>query len=178
MQSTTIFSFKIEAFGQEFEFISDYVVAFANTIKNHSSLDIYREFLTFLKGLWNGHFKTTVLKQWRQMNPLCQSEFAEDELYDKSLLQIMDDFWGTLTPESEKAFLHPLKAYPKLVRGRKHQWIKAEDLAAPSLEAIEKYHILELKSKLESTGQRRRTLLQYIAADYFSNRFVQPYLRH
>ena len=39
----------------------------------------------------------------------------------------MDDFWGTLTPESEKAFLHPLKAYPKLVRGRKHQWTKAED---------------------------------------------------
>ena len=138
----TVFSFKIEAFGQEFEFISDYVVAFANAIKNHSSLDIYGEFLTFLKGLWNGQFKTAVLKQWRQMNPLCQSEFTEDELYDKSILQIMDDFWGTLTPESEKAFLHPLKAYPKLVRGRKHQWTKAEDLAAPSLEAIEKYHIL------------------------------------
>ena len=66
----TVFSFKIEAFGQEFEFISDYVVAFANAIKNHSSLDIYGEFLTFLKGLWNGQFKTAVLKQWRQMNPV------------------------------------------------------------------------------------------------------------
>ena len=138
----TVLSFEVEAFGQEFEFISNYVIAVANAINNHSTLDISREFSTFLKGLWNEQFKTVVLKQWAQMNPLRRSEFTEDELYDKDLLQIMDDFWNTLTPESEKAFLHPLKVYPKLVRGRKHQWTKAEDLAAPSLEAIEKYHIL------------------------------------
>lgn len=142
----TVLSFEVEAFGQEFEFISNYVVAVANAINNDSTLDISREFLTFLKGLWNEQFKTVVLKQWAQMNPLRRSEFTEDELYDKNLLQIMDDFWNTLTPESEKAFLHPLKVYPKLVRGRKHQWVKAEDLAAPSLEAIEKYHILNRRT--------------------------------
>ncbi len=137
-----VISLKIQIIGEEFEIISEYICVFSNAICKYTQLDISFESFLLLKEMWENQLTRVVLKQWTQLDPERWPEFEENELYAKSLLQIMDDFWDSLTPESECAFIRPLKAYSKLIRGRKRHWTKAAELAAPSLEDIEKYHIL------------------------------------
>lgn len=135
-------SLEIEIIGQEFEIISEYIHIFSNAIYKCTQLDIRMESFLLLKEMWENQLTKIVLKQWIQLDTARRPEFKEDELYTKSLLKIMDEFWESLTPESECAFICPLKTYSKLIRGRKRHWTKAAELAAPSLEDIEKNHIL------------------------------------
>lgn len=138
----TLYSLAVDAIGQDFEIISEYVVQFSRITSEYANLDIEGAAQMLLEKLWQDRVQKTILNQWIQLDPSRRNEFDESELYRKNLLQIMDDLWDTLPPEAKETFCHPLKSYPKLVRGRKGTMTQASELAAPSLEIIEKFHIL------------------------------------
>ena len=115
---------------------------FSRIMSEYANLDIEGAAQMLLEKLWQDRVQKTVLNQWIQLDPSRRNEFDESELYRKNLLQIMDELWDTLSPEAKETFCHPLKSYPKLVRGRKGTMTQASELAAPSLEIIEKFHIL------------------------------------
>lgn len=137
-----LYSLAVDAIGQNFEIIPEYVGTLSHHLSLHSSLDISGKAQRLIEELWQEKIRRTVLNQWIQLDPSRQSEFSEDELYRKNLLQILDNLWDILTPEAKQAFWHPLESYPKLVRGRKEVKTRAIELAAPSLEIAEKFHIL------------------------------------
>lgn len=138
----TLYSCSADVIGQDFEVISEYVSQFSKYICGYTPVDISKSSQALLEELWQEQIQKIILKQWTQLDPARRSEFDENEIFRKNLLEIMDDFWDTLTPEAMLAFWHPLKSYPKLIRGRKETRTQAIELAAPSLETIEKYHIL------------------------------------
>ena len=113
----TLYSLAVDAIGQDFEIISEYVVQFSRIMSEYANLNIEGAAQMLLEKLWQDRVQKTVLNQWIQLDPSRRNEFDESELYRKNLLQIMDELWDTLSPEAKAAFCHPLKSYPKLVRG-------------------------------------------------------------
>lgn len=137
-----LYSLAVDTIGQNFEIVSEYVKGLSLSVSKHTRLNIRDKAQTLRYDLWQEEIQKTVQKQWVQLDPSRWPEFDESELYRKKLLQIMDDFWDSLTPEIKGAFCHPIRYYPKLIRGRKEIRTHAAELAAPSLAVVEEYHIL------------------------------------
>lgn len=137
-----LYSLAVDTIGQDFAIVSEYVKGLSLSVSKRTRLDIHDKAQTLRYDMWQEEIQKIVLKQWVQLDPSRWPEFDESELYRKNLLQIMNDFWDSLTPEIKGTFSHPIGSYPKLIRGRKEIRTHAAELAAPSLEVVEKYHIL------------------------------------
>lgn len=80
------------------------------------------------------HIRTRELikEQWDQLNPYN----TEPSEFEKSLIEIFDDFYSSISDEAKKKFLPGLETdkFCNLLRGRRGIYSKKEELAAPSIE--------------------------------------------
>ena len=93
----TLYSLAVDAIGQDFEIISEYVVQFSRIMSEYANLNIEGAAQMLLEKLWQDRVQKTVLNQWIQLDPSRRNEFDESELYRKNLLQIMDTARETLS---------------------------------------------------------------------------------
>ena len=72
----TLYSLVVDAIGQDFEIISEYVVQFSRIMSEYANLDIEGDAQMLLEKLWQDRVQKTVLNQWIQLDPSRRNELV------------------------------------------------------------------------------------------------------
>lgn len=97
----TLYSLAVDAIGQDFEIISEYVVQFSRIMSEYANLNIEGAAQMLLEKLWQDRVQKTVLNQWIQLDPSRRNEFDESELYRKISYKSWTSF-GILCHQKQK----------------------------------------------------------------------------
>ena len=140
----SVFGLMIDAIGEDISIVEMYVMYLQKHANQYSRMNIGTLYAPLLEELKIEITREIIIDQWRQLNPYFQKEYSKDELYDKGLIEILDDFYSTSMTICPEAFVRTMsdKKFAYLSRGRKGTFSQKRDLAAPPLSVAKKYNII------------------------------------
>jgi len=139
-----VFSVLVNALGNQIEILEMYVEYLQKHSYSYSIYDLKNYYETVKAHIQVYRTQELVKEHWHQLNPYFRKEYAQEELLEKDLTEILDDFYSNIIKICPDEFLISLEYSPfeRLLRGRRNCWKKKEDLAAPSIEVAVEKHII------------------------------------
>lgn len=137
-----VFSVLVDTFGEDIIEIEMYVDILFQKSDRYSTSDftmVYQEIKTHI-----AIYKTQdmVKEHWRQINPYFRPEFSKEDLFDKNIIEILDDLFVNTVDVYPQEFYVTLDGLVYLHRGRRGKWSKPGDFFPPSIEFAKQKNII------------------------------------
>jgi hypothetical protein len=138
------FEAMVRVCGEQIEILDEYVnwldqYSIAYTERSISEIyNTVRKYIEIIK------IQEKIKEHWRQINPYFRSEYAREDLFNKGLIELLDDFFKNIIDVCPEEFFYQLDNYNfgNLIRGRRKVWHCKNDLVAPPIEVAKECNII------------------------------------
>lgn len=135
-----VFAVLVDVLGEHIEILEMYVQYLMKHSRQYSYYDLSNEYNGVLAQIQVYKTQELVKEHWKQINPYFRKDYAKEDLLSKDLIEILDDFFNNVVNVCPDIVFLPMGSdkFKTLLRGRRGEWKKREELAAPSIKtAIE-----------------------------------------
>ena len=129
-----LYSILIDVIGEDLEIIEQYVYVLEKNSDRYSTYNLNSIYAPIRAHISECITHNMVKEHWRQLNPYFRKEYVREDLFKKSLIDLLDDFFQNIITICPDEFLIPLSNFNYLIRGRRGKWKLAQDLVPPSIE--------------------------------------------
>ncbi len=131
----------IQTYGEDYQFVLMYV----NLLDKHSNRYSCYQVSQYYKCIQLIIDVQILIKEhWKQLNPYFNKKYTREDLFEKSILDILEDFYGNIVNLCPEPFLKPLhnERFQHLMRGRRGKWRAENELMPPSIDIAKKSQIV------------------------------------
>ena len=132
-RANCIFAISVEVLGETFYLIDMYIDLLCKQSRYFTSHDITGAFGKLKMEIAVLKTQELIKEQWKQLNPLFSSEYDNDDIFKKNILELFDDVYRETIELYPDAFTVNLGSINNICRGRGGKKTSTDDVLPPQI---------------------------------------------